>query len=318
MLRPKMINLSLLNGHLICGLCGGYLIDATVLKNCIHAFCRSCILKYLSELNKVCPLCQTLIQEGRPPDGLEALRPDVTLQRVVYKLVPGLLRVEIDRIAEFHKRYAKNPSKVTREVRLSCKEAQALEDSTSADHLGSGLSSPTPTPLATRSLSRSVSYPYQFSGHHSVKSFPPATSISCLIDTTESVSLSLDPLNPVHTPPSLSSPSEAFFTTVYLLCPASCTVAHLQRLLLAKHDDSAFPGRWTVDIFLDCEYLEPAHSLRELAFLYAWPTQRRMLPLMYRFSDSRAVWWGSPMPRLDPPPLPTTPQPVKKRKRFST
>lgn len=109
------INISLLNGHLICGLCGGYLIDATVLTNCIHAFCRSCILKYILLENKVCPLCQTPInlQPGRPGS---AFRPDVTLQRVVYKLVPGLLRVELDRIADFEQRFAENPSKVLKEI----------------------------------------------------------------------------------------------------------------------------------------------------------------------------------------------------------
>ncbi|KAF7234164.1 hypothetical protein EG68_12422 [Paragonimus skrjabini miyazakii] len=91
------IKLSALNGHLICGLCGGYLIDATVLTECIHAFCRSCILKYITE-HKVCPLCQSLIQETRPG---QALQPDINLQRVVYKLVPGLLRTEMQRLSQF-------------------------------------------------------------------------------------------------------------------------------------------------------------------------------------------------------------------------
>ncbi|CAH8557946.1 unnamed protein product [Heterobilharzia americana] len=91
------VKLSSINGHLICGLCGGYLIDATVLTECIHVFCRSCILKYLLE-NKICPLCQSLVQETRPG---QALRPDVALQRIVYKLVPGLLKTEMKRISEF-------------------------------------------------------------------------------------------------------------------------------------------------------------------------------------------------------------------------
>lgn len=136
--RSQKINLSFLNGHLICGLCGGYLIDATVLTNCMHAFCRSCILKYLSECNKLCPLCQTLIQESRVPgnaSGVSALRADVTLQRVIYKLVPGLLRVEIDRIADFHRRYTKNPSRVAREVRMLCKESQAPDEANSNEHI---------------------------------------------------------------------------------------------------------------------------------------------------------------------------------------
>ena len=172
----------------------------------------------------------------------------------------------------------------------------------------SGLSTPTPTPLATRSLSRAVTCPNQLLKRNSVKSFSPSMSISCLIDATESVSLSLDPLY------LQTSSGRNMYSTMYLLCPASCTVAHLQRFLLAKHYNLSPTDSWTVDIFLHCEYLEPAHSLRELVFLYGWPTHRYILPLLYRFSDSRAVWWGCPVPRPDPP----SPAPPKKRRRFTT
>ncbi|VDN97357.1 unnamed protein product [Rodentolepis nana] len=312
----KKIKLSLLNGHLICGLCGGYLIDATVLTNCIHEFCRSCILKYISEHNNVCPLCQTLIKEGNSSTCCDALRPDVTLQRVIYKLVPGLLKVEIDRVSEFHKRYMKNPSKVVREVRHSCKLLHDVDDTSSNDNGHPAVLSSTPTPLATRSLSRSLN-PKKFPKCRNVKSFPPETSISCLIDTTDNVSLSLEPL---YLPPSPASStsnspfSQPFYPTLYLLCPASCTIAHLQRFLLAKHYNTPLPNFWTVEIFLDGEYLEPAHSLRELAFLYAWPTHHRVLPLLYRFSDSQSVWWGSSQAKsLSPQASPSS----KKRKRLS-
>lgn len=174
--------------------------------------------------------------------------------------------------------------------------------------------SATPTPLATRSLSKSLN-PNRLLKRRSVKSFPPETSISCLIDTTDTVSLSLEPL---YLPPSpdssiTSSFSQPFYPTLYLLCPAACTIAHLQRFLLAKHYNISCPGSWTVDIFLDGEYLEPAHSLRELAFLYAWPTHHRVLTLIYRFSDSHAVWWGCPQAPSSSSASPS----ARKRKRFS-
>ncbi|VDK88903.1 unnamed protein product [Dibothriocephalus latus] len=126
-MSTSKINLSLLNAHLICGLCGGYLIDATVLTNCVHAFCRSCILRYLLD-NKVCPLCDSLIHEGRP--GF-ALRPDITLQRVVYKLVPGLLRVELDRIAAFRARFSQNPTAVLKKVN---KQLAKMKSTTTMDN----------------------------------------------------------------------------------------------------------------------------------------------------------------------------------------
>jgi hypothetical protein len=47
--------------------------------------CRSCIVKYL-ENNKYCPICEVQVHKSRP---LLNIRPDHTLQDIVYKLVPG-------------------------------------------------------------------------------------------------------------------------------------------------------------------------------------------------------------------------------------
>ncbi|KAA3681999.1 uncharacterized protein DEA37_0010094 [Paragonimus westermani] len=44
------------------------------------------------------PRPNNLIQENRPG---QALQPDINLQRVVYKLVPGLLRTEMQRLSQF-------------------------------------------------------------------------------------------------------------------------------------------------------------------------------------------------------------------------
>ncbi|VDL97952.1 unnamed protein product [Schistocephalus solidus] len=339
-MSASKINLSLLNAHLICGLCGGYLIDATVLTNCVHAFCRSCILRYILD-NKVCPLCDSLIHEGRP--GF-ALRPDITLQRVVYKLVPGLLRVELDRIVAFRARFSQNPTAVLKKVSKQLTKMKspttfdALNANTlSSESFGGDLSSPVPTALGTRSLSKGLSMPTKYSGHlspwsslHSIYSEEP---YCCLIGVDEHLSVSLTHITTSITPQkshpsktglilsyspfalySSSSTIQCPFApfsetseTVYLLCPAQFTVSQLQRLLLAKYQLESYHR--TVDIFLGREYLEPAHTLRELAFLYAWPTKQEVLPLLFRFSDLDTAWWGSPMPRLEPLKLATLPSP---------
>lgn len=53
--------------------------------NVFFTVCRSCIVKYL-ENNKYCPICEVQVHKSRP---LLNIRPDHTLQDIVYKLVPG-------------------------------------------------------------------------------------------------------------------------------------------------------------------------------------------------------------------------------------
>lgn len=53
--------------------------------------CKSCIVKYL-EKNKYCPECDVQVHKTKP---LLNIRPDKTLQDVVYKLVPRLFQSEI-------------------------------------------------------------------------------------------------------------------------------------------------------------------------------------------------------------------------------
>ncbi|XP_015597566.1 flocculation protein FLO11 [Cephus cinctus] len=96
------LRLSKLNEQLTCKLCGGYFIDATTIIECLHSFCRSCIVKYL-ESNKYCPICEVQVHKSKP---LLNIRPDHTLQDIVYKLVPGCYQNEMRCRREF---YTKHP-----------------------------------------------------------------------------------------------------------------------------------------------------------------------------------------------------------------
>lgn len=112
------LRLSMLNDQLTCKLCHGYFIDATTIIECLHSctyhelrkcnffhlllkflmnffscctiVCRSCIVKYL-ENNKYCPICEVQIHKSKP---LLNIRPDHTLQDIVYKLVPACYQSE--------------------------------------------------------------------------------------------------------------------------------------------------------------------------------------------------------------------------------
>ncbi|XP_050418632.2 uncharacterized protein LOC126831998 [Patella vulgata] len=112
MLRKGRIPVTDVNPHLLCVLCGGYFIDATTIIECLHSYCRTCIVRYL-ETSKMCPLCDVLVHKTKP---LENLRADKTLQDLVYKLVPGLFESEM---ASRRKFYAEHPE--------ACKDI-SLED----------------------------------------------------------------------------------------------------------------------------------------------------------------------------------------------
>uniref|UniRef100_A0A8C7KQD6 Bmi1 polycomb ring finger oncogene 1b n=2 Tax=Oncorhynchus kisutch TaxID=8019 RepID=A0A8C7KQD6_ONCKI len=101
--RTTKIKITELNPHLMCVLCGGYFIDATTIVECLHSFCKMCIVCYL-ETSKFCPICDVQIHKTKP---LLNIRSDKTLQDIVYRLVPGLFKDEMKRRRDF---YVAHPS----------------------------------------------------------------------------------------------------------------------------------------------------------------------------------------------------------------
>ncbi|XP_031456389.1 polycomb group RING finger protein 2 [Phasianus colchicus] len=63
--RTTRIKITELNPHLMCALCGGYFIDAATIVECLHSFCKTCIVRYL-EANKYCPMCDAQVHKTRP------------------------------------------------------------------------------------------------------------------------------------------------------------------------------------------------------------------------------------------------------------
>lgn len=94
----RKIKLWDINAHITCRLCEGYLIDATTVTECLHTFCRSCLVKYLEE-NNTCPTCRIVIHQSHP---LQYIGHDRTMQDIVYKLVPGLQEAEIKKQRDFY------------------------------------------------------------------------------------------------------------------------------------------------------------------------------------------------------------------------
>lgn len=75
-------------------------MDSTTITECLHTFCKSCIVKYLEEKN-TCPKCHNEIHQSYP---LNYISFDRTMQDIVYKLVPSLQEKEHKRMQEFYKK----------------------------------------------------------------------------------------------------------------------------------------------------------------------------------------------------------------------
>lgn len=85
------------NHFITCFLCRGYLIKPTTVTECLHTFCKSCIVQHFEESND-CPECGIQVHETNP---LEMLRLDNTLEEIIFKLVPGLREREEEQESEF-------------------------------------------------------------------------------------------------------------------------------------------------------------------------------------------------------------------------
>ncbi|MFH4981022.1 hypothetical protein AB6A40_007731 [Gnathostoma spinigerum] len=81
------ILLKALNPHITCPICKGYFVEATTVIDCLHTFCKSCLLKHFENVDNCCPKCHNLIHQSHPSHYVSF---DRTMQELVYKLVPGL------------------------------------------------------------------------------------------------------------------------------------------------------------------------------------------------------------------------------------
>ncbi|XP_077115069.1 polycomb group RING finger protein 5 isoform X1 [Ranitomeya variabilis] len=88
------------NPYITCYICKGYLIKPTTVTECLHTFCKSCIVQHFEESND-CPKCGIQVHETNP---LEMLRLDNTLEEIIFKLVPGLREGEQQQESDFWKR----------------------------------------------------------------------------------------------------------------------------------------------------------------------------------------------------------------------
>ncbi|XP_040292280.1 polycomb group RING finger protein 6 [Bufo bufo] len=96
--HEHMINLADLNPYIRCSICEGYFIDATTITECLHTFCKSCIVRHFYYSNR-CPKCNVVVHQTQP---LYNIRLDRQLQDIVFKLVANLEEREKKQMYDFY------------------------------------------------------------------------------------------------------------------------------------------------------------------------------------------------------------------------
>ncbi|OWF41464.1 polycomb group RING finger protein 6-like [Mizuhopecten yessoensis] len=103
--RKEPINVQLrdINPYITCGLCGGYLYEASTITECMHSFCKTCIVRH-TERHLNCPSCDAAIH---PTDPFVHIRNDSTIQDIVYRLLPHIAEEEQRREKLFYEEHEK-------------------------------------------------------------------------------------------------------------------------------------------------------------------------------------------------------------------
>ncbi|CAK9819460.1 Polycomb group protein Psc [Anthophora quadrimaculata] len=238
------------NPYLICPLCRGYLIDATTVVECLHSFCRSCILKHLNT-EAHCPSCKHVLNKAKPN-----IKADKALQDIVYKLVPGLYHKEMRKRREFYKKHPEHADLATPEQRgedVSGRLIFAPEDavSLSLEYLPPGAD-----PLTILLSTNDDTSNSNLSNNQNNNS-----------NNNSNINISTTTSN--HNTNTTSNRR-------YLQCPALVTIAHLKKFLALKY--SVDMTRYTIEICHRRAPLPEHWTLMDVAYIYAW---KRNAPMRF-------------------------------------
>ncbi|NWH59377.1 PCGF2 protein, partial [Geococcyx californianus] len=228
--RTTRIKITELNPHLMCALCGGYFIDATTIVECLHSFCKTCIVRYL-ETNKYCPMCDVQVHKTRPllsisgrwaPHGL-LLAPLWCIHLplgAILNPTPPSPADEMKRRRDFYAAYplaeVPNGSNEDRGEVSEQDKANLTDDEI---------------------VSLSIEF---YEGSREEKK-----------GTVENGDLEKEKKNGVR----------------FLRCPAAMTVMHLAKFLRNKMD---VPSKYKVEVLYEDEPLKEYYTLMDIAYIYPW------------------------------------------------
>eukprot|EP00939_MAST-03C_sp_MAST-3C-sp1_P004351 g4351.t1 len=123
-LTNARVNVEDIKMHLTCRMCSGFFRDAHTIVECLHTFCKSCIMIHFKKGERSCPHCHRELSSANPE---MMLRFDRTMQSLVDKIFPDIQTADREKEEAFYA--ARNIKRkedvhVTAEKNLSSKENQ--------------------------------------------------------------------------------------------------------------------------------------------------------------------------------------------------
>ncbi|XP_044738837.1 mucin-5AC-like [Chrysoperla carnea] len=318
--RDTRIKLRDVNDHLTCFICKGYYIDATTIVECLHSFCRSCIIKRL-QFKSYCPVCEMMINKAKPN-----IKPDKTLQDIVYKLVPGLHRDEMRRRRQFYNNLNENKSSaaaiqtlndITPEQRGEDNErviynatdpiSLSLEYcSTECDLFMTNnnnlITKPNNTNITKlKTITSDYDDDCNKETNNNINNTTPATikngkvinnGITTTIDNNNHCHNDHNNIDAVKTKKDVKNDDNNETTMVlngniipqtrYLQCPAGVSVRLLKKFLIGKFDINIH--QYHIDILYKRVPLPDEYKLMDIAYIYSWKRNEPMR-IFYRVMD---------------------------------
>ncbi|KAK3858887.1 hypothetical protein Pcinc_034950 [Petrolisthes cinctipes] len=259
----RRVKLTELNAHLVCVLCSGYFVDATTIIECLHTFCKTCIVRYL-QTSSFCPICEVQVHKTKP---LLSLREDRTLQDVVFKLVPGLFHSEMKRRSGFYKEHPEAGGDKTEQSLRERRHFFHVDDQISlsleylptappqqhnAPHLNSHVIKPLKVNNGQQEKQKQGTDDKVTDGKEGIKK------------EGESEEKEVNGVKVVH--------------KRYLRCPAAVQVSHLEKFIRLKY--SLSPVTHKVDIMHGEDCLVGELTLLDVVYMYKW-TEDAPLRLLY-------------------------------------
>ncbi|XP_066981635.1 uncharacterized protein [Macrobrachium rosenbergii] len=260
----RRVKLTDLNAHLVCVLCSGYFVDATTIIECLHTFCKTCIVRYL-QTSSFCPICDVQVHKTKP---LLSLREDRTLQDVVFKLVPDLFHSEMNRRLRFYKEHPEAGGDKTEQSLRERRHFFHVDDqiSLSLEYLPSA-------PTNTSYSHLHGLKPLKISNGQQEKA-------KVSEDDKEVPGVKKDEGKKEEEKEEEKMPAKVIHKR-YLKCPAAVQISHLEKFIRLKYSLTSQTHK--VDIMHGGDCLVGELTLLDVVYMYKW-TEDAPLRLMYTVS----------------------------------
>ncbi|KAJ8956269.1 hypothetical protein NQ318_015005 [Aromia moschata] len=290
-----------LNPYITCRLCEGYFIDATTLVDCLHVFCRACILRHFENSKTGCPTCNTVCKKK----SQAYFRPDPQVQSLVYKLVPSLYAKEMQRREDFYRSTGVRASSSCSDDSVIDRERDMINDQEEmiSSHVGDKTQFLSPDDSISLSLEYYQAYldredqrppcvahkdvlQHPEFGHNDTTDSLPKTSDGDQTKKSDSGDLTADSSDSecakgkegarknngnLVEGDKESSATEKNETKDcdkrFLQCPAAVSMKHLQKFVRMKF---GLTGDHRVDVIYKGEVLPANFSLMDVAYTFKW------------------------------------------------